>query len=117
MLLKVLKLGKLAEYFSPFYRFRCHYPLITYLTCNKEILNFTLFRDCKTWHVPALCFLMMLLGVGNIIATSWTIPSKIKAKQMGLLKMRFTRLDKYFWSHSNRTQNLPKVSLFLESFL
>ena len=58
---------------------------------------------------------MILLGVGNIIATSWTIPSKIKAKQMGLLKMRFTRLDKYFWSHSNRTQNLPKVSLFLNS--
>ena len=29
---RLLKLGKLAEYFSPFYRFRCHYPLITYLT-------------------------------------------------------------------------------------
>ena len=28
---RLLKLGKLAEYFSPFYRFRCHYPLITYL--------------------------------------------------------------------------------------
>jgi len=56
----------------------------------------------------------MLLGVGNIIATSWTIPSKIKAKQMGLLKMRFTRLDKYFWSHSNRTQNLPKSKRVVE---
>merc|ERR1711936_961120 len=38
-----------------------------------------------------------------------TIPSKIKAYNMGHLKMRFTRLDKYFWSHSNRLSAiLPK---------
>jgi len=81
---------------------------------NAYTLFYLSYEDCKTWHVPALSFLMMLLGVGNIIATSWTIPSKIKAKQMGLLKMRFTRLDKYFWSHSNRTQNLPKSKRVVE---
>ena len=30
----LLKLGKLAEYFSTFYRFWCHYPFITYPTLN-----------------------------------------------------------------------------------
>ena len=30
MLLRLLKLGKLAEYFSPFYPKVCHYPIITF---------------------------------------------------------------------------------------
>ena len=33
---RLLKLGKLAEYFSTYYWFRCHYPLITYLTPNHK---------------------------------------------------------------------------------
>ena len=36
---RLLKLGKLAEYFSIFYRFRCHYPLITYLRENHKKFN------------------------------------------------------------------------------
>ena len=31
---------------------------------------------------------------------------------MGLLKMRFTRLDKYFWSHSRRSGSISKVIQF-----
>merc|ERR1719266_50793 len=75
---------------------------------NAYTLFYLSYETGKTWHVPVLCFLFSLLGLGNIITTSWTVPSKIRAKNMGLLKMRFTRLDKYFWNHQNRTQNLPK---------
>ena len=65
-----------------------------------------LFRLDSTWQVPTLCFLFFLLGIGNIITTSWTIPSKIREANLGLLQMRFTRLDKYFWNHS---QSMFKV--------
>merc|ERR1719266_3283991 len=75
---------------------------------NAYTLFYLSYETGKTWHAPVLCFLFSLLGLGNIITTSWTVPSKIRAKNMGLLKMRFTRLDKYFWNHQNRTQNLPK---------
>ncbi len=45
---------------------------------------------------------MFVLGAGNLLTTSWTIPSKIIQRRKGMLKMRFTRLDKYFWSHRRR---------------
>lgn len=52
-----------------------------------------------------------VVGIGNIVTTSWTIPSKMAARQQGLLKLRFTRLDKYFWSHKkrHREESVSKV--------
>jgi len=54
------------------------------------------------WQVPALALLFLLLGAGNIITTSMTIPLKIRDTKNPLLKYRFTRLDKYFWNHRKR---------------
>merc|ERR1719195_1783730 len=49
---------------------------------NAHTLFYLSYESGKTWHVPVLCFLFLLLGVGNMITTSWTIPSKIKAYNM-----------------------------------
>ena len=63
----------------------------------------------STWQIPVLSFLFFVLGIGNLVTTSWTIPTKISERQN--FKLRFTRLDKYFWSHKNRENNpLYKVS-------
>ena len=67
---------------------------------NAYTLFYLSYELDSTWQVPTLCFLFFLLGIGNIITTSWTIPSKIREANLGLLQMRFTRLDKYFWNHS-----------------
>jgi len=60
------------------------------------------------WQVPALAMLFFTLGCGNIITTSMTIPLKLKDSQLGLLKYRFTRLDKYFWNHRKRRNSISK---------
>ena len=39
MLLRLLKLGKLAEYFSPFYPKVCHYPIITFSSEHARLLG------------------------------------------------------------------------------
>jgi hypothetical protein len=46
--------------------------------------------------------IFFVLGFGNLVTTSSIIPAKIRESKMGLLKLRFTRLDKYFWSHKRR---------------
>jgi len=63
-----------------------------------------------TWHVPALSSIFLLLGLGNILTTSMTIPKKLKDRTQGLLKYRFTRLDKYFWSHRKRRDSEKAVN-------
>ena len=72
------------------------------------------YRPDSTWQVPTLCFLFLLLGVGNIITISWTVPAKIRETKLGMLKIRFTRLDKYFWSHSRRPQSISKVCTLVQ---
>ena len=62
-----------------------------------------------TWQVPVLSILFLILGVGNITTTSMTIPSKLKDSKTGMLKYRFTRLDKYFWSHRKRRDSASQV--------
>jgi len=62
------------------------------------------------WQVPWLSFLFMLLGVGNITTTSMTIPLKMADAKKSLLKYRFTRLDKYFWSHRKRRDSTNRVN-------
>lgn len=68
----------------------------------------------SSWHVLATSMLFLLLGLGNLITTSMTIPKKLRDRTQGLLKYRFTRLDKYFWSHRRRRdsdrQANPKFS-------
>ena len=49
------------------------------------------------------------LGIGNILTTSMTIPSKLRDSKTGLLKYRFTRLDKYFWTHRKRRNSVSQV--------
>ena len=68
-----------------------------------------------TWQVPALSALFLLLGVGNILTTSMTIPSKLTDSKVSksLLKYRFTRLDKYFWNHRKRRDTTSQVSSVL----
>ena len=64
-------------------------------------------RDDAEWHVAILSFLFLVIGMGNIFTTVWTITAKIRDRQMGYFKVRFTRLDKYFWTHKRRgTQTL-----------
>jgi len=63
-----------------------------------------------SWHVFFLSLTFLLLGLGNLIATSMTIPQKIKERTKGLLKYRFTRLDKYFWSHRKRRDSDRQVN-------
>ena len=46
-----MKLGKLSEYFSPFYRFRCHYPLITYLSVSHFISFIASMDVGKAWTI------------------------------------------------------------------
>jgi len=76
-----------------------------------------------TWQVPALSALFLLLGVGNILTTSMTIPSKLTDSKVSksLLKYRFTRLDKYFWNHRKRrdttSQDNPHFSARLIGIL
>jgi len=62
------------------------------------------------WQVPWLSFLFLLLGVGNITTTSMTIPLKMADAKNSLLKYRFTRLDKYFWSHRRRRDSTNKAN-------
>ena len=62
------------------------------------------------WQVPALAMLFFTLGCGNIITTSMTIPLKLNDSKTGLLKYRFTRLDKYFWNHRKRRNSISKVN-------
>ena len=46
MLLRLLKLGKLAEYFSPFYPKVCHYPIITF---SRHQNTYFLMRNLNFW--------------------------------------------------------------------
>jgi len=62
------------------------------------------------WQVFCLSLVFALISLGNAITTSWTIPSKIGERQKGLLKMRFTRLDKYFWSHRRRRNSVRQTN-------
>ena len=62
------------------------------------------------WQVPALSLLFLSLGLGNIVTTSMTIPLKLRDSKTGQLKYRFTRLDKYFWTHRKRRDTDRQVN-------
>jgi len=85
---------------------------IGYLTqlYNSYTLYHLMYTHDVTWQVPVLAILFLVLGVGNITTTSMTIPNKLKDSKMGMLKYRFTRLDKYFWSHRKRRDSASKAN-------
>lgn len=77
----------------------------------KINFNFQLMKVYDVgWQVPALSLLFGMLGCGNIITTSMTIPLKLRDSKTGQLKYRFTRLDKYFWSHRRRRNSVSQVN-------
>jgi len=97
-----------------------------YLGYLMQLYNaWTLYQLCfkfeVTWQVPALAMLFLTLGIGNILTTSMTIPLKLRDSKTGQLKYRFTRLDKYFWTHRKRrnsvSQKNPKFGEKVEAIL
>ncbi|XP_023337235.1 transmembrane protein 120 homolog [Eurytemora carolleeae] len=72
------------------------------------------------WQVPVLSALFFLLGAGNIITTSMTLPAKFSDSKEKL-KYKFVRLDKYFWNHRKRrvtvSQANPKFSQSVDRIL
>jgi len=52
------------------------------------------------WHEPTLCLLFLILFLGNSLTTAATIPKKLQDRLK--LKYRFTKLDKYMWTHKKR---------------
>lgn len=77
---------------------------------NSYTLYQLIYTHEVTWQVPVLSILFLILGVGNITTTSMTIPSKLKDSKTGMLKYRFTRLDKYFWSHRKRRDSASQAN-------
>lgn len=73
------------------------------------------FRESSTWPVPVLAFLFLVLGSGNILTMARTIFSKIRETQLGHFKLRFTRLDKYFWTHKRSGTEVAGRRWFTQS--
>jgi len=72
------------------------------------LYHMALTMESATWQVSALSFLFFVLGSGNILAISQTVFTKFRETQAGYYKHRFTRLDKYFWSHKRRNPEVQR---------
>ncbi|XP_047476051.1 transmembrane protein 120 homolog [Penaeus chinensis] len=67
---------------------------------NAYTLYLLSFTDNAEWHVSTLAVLFLVLFLGNTLTTISIIPQKIKERMK--LKYRFTRLDKYIWTHKKQ---------------
>ncbi|XP_042892643.1 transmembrane protein 120 homolog [Penaeus japonicus] len=67
---------------------------------NAYTLYLLSFTDNAEWHVSTLAVLFFVLFLGNTLTTISIIPQKIKERMK--FKYRFTRLDKYIWTHKKR---------------
>lgn len=67
---------------------------------NAYTLYLLSFSDKAEWHVITLAALFFLLFLGNTLTTLSVIPQKLKERMK--FKYRFTRLDKYIWTHKKR---------------
>ncbi|XP_045107971.1 transmembrane protein 120 homolog isoform X3 [Portunus trituberculatus] len=67
---------------------------------NAYTLYLLSFSDKAEWHVITLAALFLLLFLGNTLTTLSVIPQKLKERMK--FKYRFTRLDKYIWTHKKR---------------
>lgn len=61
------------------------------------LFSYWAFLPCQ---VGTLCVLFFVLFLGNCLTTAVIIPQKLKERFK--LKYRFTRLDKYIWTHKRR---------------
>jgi hypothetical protein len=76
---------------------------------NSYTLYQLSFHPLAGWQVPALSGLFFLLGAGNILTTSMTLPAKFSDSK-DKLKYKFVRLDKYFWKHRKRRNSVLQVN-------
>jgi hypothetical protein len=76
---------------------------------NAYVLYQLSYHPTATWPVPALAVVFLVLGIGNITTTSGTILTKFREKR-NQLRYRFTRLDKYFWSHKRRRNSVSQTN-------
>lgn len=67
---------------------------------NAYTLYMLSFTDDADWHVFTLSLFFLLLFLGNTLTILSVIPQKIKERMK--FKYRFTRLDKYIWTHKKR---------------
>ncbi len=67
--------------------------LFVYIILMNTWLCLHFSRREAEWHVPVLSMLFFVLGTGNLIMTSWTIPAKIRERNLGLLKVRLTNIN------------------------
>jgi len=67
---------------------------------NAYTLYLLSFTENAEWHVGALSGLFAILFLGNTITTISIIPQKFGERTN--FKYRFTRLDKYIWTHKKR---------------
>ncbi|XP_064081504.1 transmembrane protein 120 homolog isoform X1 [Macrobrachium nipponense] len=67
---------------------------------NAYTLYLLSFTDDAEWHVFTLAIFFLILFLGNTLTTLSVIPQKIKERMK--FKYRFTRLDKYIWTHKKR---------------
>ncbi|XP_068222754.1 transmembrane protein 120 homolog [Palaemon carinicauda] len=67
---------------------------------NAYTLYLLSFTDDAEWHVFTLAIFFFILFLGNTLTTLSLIPQKIKERMK--FKYRFTRLDKYIWTHKKR---------------
>lgn len=67
---------------------------------NAYTLYVLSFTENAEWHVSSLAILFLILFLGNTLTTLSVIPQKIKERMK--FKYRFTRLDKYIWTHKKR---------------
>jgi len=78
---------------------------------NAYVLYHLSYHPTAPWPVPALAVVFLVLGLGNSITTSGTIFSKLKEKRKEeRVRYRFTRLDKFFWSHRKRRNSVSKTN-------
>ncbi|KAK7071258.1 hypothetical protein SK128_008990 [Halocaridina rubra] len=67
---------------------------------NAYTLYMLSFTENAEWHVFTLAVFFFILFLGNTLTTLSLIPQKLKERMK--FKYRFTRLDKYIWTHKKR---------------
>ncbi|MCL4135937.1 UNVERIFIED_CONTAM: hypothetical protein GTU68_053044 [Idotea baltica] len=67
---------------------------------NAYTLYLLSYEPTAEWHVTTLAVLFLVLFLGNTFTTALVVPQKLKERIK--LKYRFTRLDKYIWTHKKR---------------
>lgn len=82
-------------------------PFLTFGYAWQLYHSYTLYVLSLTaeaeWQVFALSILFAILGIGNILATSWTITKKIRDRQIARLKLGFAYTKTKFLKENSPT--------------